>query len=104
MTEWQSPKAFASKPEDMVPSTIFMPDGKRVPICVIEAPKDSRTDVEARNVRFPLNNIGPGNPIIAKVQGQEFVATVGCLVSDGHKVFALTNRHVTGDSRRDGLV
>jgi hypothetical protein len=98
VTEWQSPKAFASKPEDMVPSTIFMPDGKRVPICVVEAPKDSKTEVEARNVRFPLNNIGPGNPIIAKVQGQEFVATVGCLVSDGHKVFALTNRHVTGDS------
>jgi hypothetical protein len=98
VNEWQDPKAFASKPGEMVPRTIFMPDGKSVPICVIEAPKASKTEVEARNVRFPLNNIGPGNPIIARVQDQEYVATVGCLVSDGHKIFALTNRHVTGDA------
>ena len=80
----------------MVPSTIFMPDGRRGPVCVIEAPKESKTEVQARHVRFPLNNIGPGNPIIAVVQGQQFVATIGCLVSDGHKIYALTNRHVTG--------
>jgi hypothetical protein len=96
VTEWQDPKEFASKPDEVVPSTIFMPDGRRVPVCVIEAPKVSKTEIQARNVRFPLNNIGPGNPIIAEVQGQEFVATIGCLVSDGHKIFALTNRHVTG--------
>ena len=96
VTEWQDPKDFASKPAEMIPSTVFMPDGKSVPICVIEAPKDQDKD-GARNIRFPLNNIGPGNPIIARVQGQEYVATVGCLVSDGHKFFALTNRHVTGE-------
>jgi hypothetical protein len=98
VTEWQDPKEFASKPNEAVPSTIFMPDGKSVPICVIEAPRESKTEIEARNTRFPLNNIGPGNPIIAKVQGQEYLATVGCLASDGHKIFALTNRHVTGDA------
>jgi len=97
VTKWQDPKDFSEKPDDIVPSTVFMPDGKRVPICVIEAPKELKTEIEARDVRFPLNNIGPGNPIIANVQGQEYVATVGCLVSDGHKVFALTNRHVSGD-------
>lgn len=96
VTEWQDPKH--AKPDQLVPSTVYMPDGKRVPICVIEAPRESRTDVEAQNIRFPLNNIGPGYPVIAEVQGQEYVATVGCLVSDGHKIFALTNRHVTGDA------
>jgi hypothetical protein len=96
--QWQDPKEFSSKPDQFVPGTIFMPDGKRVPICVIEAPKESKTEIEAQNIRFPLNNIGPGYPIIAEVQGQKYVATVGCLVSDGHKVFALTNRHVTGDA------
>jgi hypothetical protein len=95
VTEWQDPKH--SSPDQLVPSTVFMPDGKRVPICVIEAPKESKTDIEARDIRFPLNNIGPGNPVIAEVQGQRYAATVGCLVSDGHKIFALTNRHVTGD-------
>jgi len=98
VTEWQDSKEFASKPGDAIPGTIFMPDGKRVPVCVIEAPKESTTEIEVRNTRFPLNNIGPGNPIIAKVQGQEYLATVGCLVSDGHKIFALTNRHVTGEA------
>ena len=96
VTEWQDSRH--AKPDQLVPSTIYMPDGKRVPICVVEAPKEGKTEIEARNIRFPLNNIGPGNPIIARVQGQEYVATVGCLVSDGHKIFALTNRHVTGDA------
>jgi hypothetical protein len=98
VSEWQDPKKFESRPTDMVPSTVFMPDGSRVPICVVEAPKVSATPIEAPNrIAYPLNNIGPGNPLIANVQGQKFLATIGCLVSDGHKIFALTNRHVTGD-------
>jgi hypothetical protein len=97
VTEWQDPKDFSSKPAELIPSTVFMPDGKSIPICVIEAPKEPKTKIEARKIPFPLNNIGPGNPIIARVQGQEYVATVGCLVSDGHKFYALTNRHVTGE-------
>jgi hypothetical protein len=40
---------------------------------------------------------GGGRPILARVQGQEHVATIACLVRDGHKVYALTNRHVTGE-------
>src|SRR5262249_42719118 len=38
----------------------------------------------------------PGYPVLVDVQGEEHFASVGCLVSDGHKVYALTNRHVTG--------
>src|SRR5262249_18216483 len=29
--------------------------------------------------------------------GEEHVASVGCLVTDGHRTFALTNRHATGE-------
>jgi hypothetical protein len=75
-----------------------MPDGSRVPVCVVEAPKESVTPVAAQEYHYPINNIGPGNAIIASVQGQQYAATVGCLVSDGHKIFALTNRHVTGEA------
>jgi hypothetical protein len=96
VSKWEDPKAFASNPEDMVPATIFMPDGSRVPICVIEAPKEHVTPIAAITVNHPLNNIGPGDPIIADVQGQRYAATIGCLVSDGHTTYALTNRHVTG--------
>lgn len=66
-------------------------------MCVIVAPKQDRTDVGAPAIRYPLNNIGGGYPVIADVQGQLHAATIACLVSDGHKVYALTNRHVTGD-------
>ena len=97
VAKWQDPKEFSSRPEDMVPGTVFMPDGSRVPICVVEAPRESVTPVEARDIKFPLNNIGPGSALIADVQGQQYAATIGCLVSDGHKIFALTNRHVTGE-------
>jgi len=98
VSEWQDPKEFESRPEALVPSTVFMPDGSKVPICVIEAPKESTTPIEAPNKIFhPLNNIGPGSPLIATVQGQKYLATIACLVSDGHKFYALTNRHVTGE-------
>ncbi len=106
VTQWQNPKgqdprqdpkAFASRAAEMVPSTVFMPDGRRVPICVIEAPRESRTQVDVRQYNHPLNNLGPGSPVIMNVQGQDYLATVGCLVSDGHKIYALTNRHVTGE-------
>ena len=32
------------------------------------------------------------------MQGQEHVASVACLVTDGHKTYALTNRHVAGEA------
>jgi len=30
-------------------------------------------------------------------QGIDWIATVGCVVADGHRDYALTNKHVTGD-------
>lgn len=97
VTTWQDPKTFASRPEDLISKTVFMPDGSKIPICVIEAPKETVTLVEPTEIARPLNNIGPGSPLIASVQGQKYLATIACLVSDGHKIFALTNRHVTGE-------
>ncbi len=85
-------------PDQVVPPTLYLPDGRRVPVCVIEAPRQERTPAEPPEVRYPLNNIGGGYPVIADVQGREHVATIACLVSDGHKYYALTNRHVTGDA------
>ncbi len=80
-----------------MPKTLYLPDGRRVPVCVIEAPRQPKTPSAPPDVRYPLNNIGGGNPIIADVQGQQHVATIACLVNDGHKIYALTNRHVTGE-------
>lgn len=100
--KWEDPDAFGGKggqydPDQMVPRTLYLPDGRQVPVCVIVAPRQARTDIAAPPIRYPLNNIGGGYPVIADVQGQSHVATIACLVGDGHKVYALTNRHVAGE-------
>lgn len=84
-------------PDEVVPKALFLPDGRRVPVCVIEAPKRDVAPPAPPEIQFPVNNIGGGYPIVADVQGQTHFATVACLVSDGHKAYALTNRHVSGD-------
>ncbi|HZT59777.1 MAG TPA: hypothetical protein VFA21_14295 [Pyrinomonadaceae bacterium] len=84
-------------PEEMVPKAIYMPDGRVVPICVVEAQRDEYVEGEVSNVIFPDTKIGGGFPVIADVQGQEHIASLGCLVTDGHTVYALTNRHVCGE-------
>ncbi len=95
--QWMERSDAARAEGALLPKTLFLPDGRPIPVCVIEAPKQSVTSITAPDIRYPLNNIRPGSPVIARVQGWEYVATVGCLVSDGHKVYALTNRHVAGD-------
>ncbi len=105
---WVSHANLAKNGDAIVPKTLYLQDGRSVPVCVIEAPRDSVVDVDARDIRYPINNLGGGSAIVASVQGQEYAATAACLVSDGHKIFALTNRHVTGEageivrSRLDG--
>jgi hypothetical protein len=81
----------------VVPRALYMPDGRVVPVCVIEARKDEIAPGPVRNLAFPQNLIGGGYPVLAEVQGDEHVASIGCLVSDGHYVYALTNRHVVGE-------
>lgn len=81
---------------DIVPRTLYLPDGRSVPVCIIEAPRDPVTPETHSDIGYPLNNIGGGFPVLVEVQGLEHVATIGCLVTDGHKTFALTNRHVSG--------
>jgi hypothetical protein len=57
---------------------------------------EEHNEVKPVEINYPLNNIGGGSPVVADVQGRQYAATVACLVSDGHTVYALTNRHVVG--------
>jgi hypothetical protein len=98
--QWQTNKELiASVSTDIIPKTIYMPDGRLVPVCVVEAPKNEAAadPVVLEDLRFPTNMIGGGFPMIIRSQMQDNVATVGCLVSDGHTFYALTNRHVSGN-------
>ena len=85
---------------EVVPKCVYMPDGRVVPICVVEAPREAISksdDVNIDLLRFPDNRIGGGYPLIIRSQGVDRVATVGCIVSDGHNYYALTNKHVAGE-------
>ena len=45
---------------------------------------------------FPSALFGGGYVCLTQVQGQQRVGTIACLVSDGARTYALTNRHVAG--------
>lgn len=93
--EWK-PEGELS-PEDIIPKALYLDDGKSVPVCVVEAQKQDVSDPMVTNVLFPSSRIGGGYPVIASTQGREHLATIGCLVTDGHTTYALTNRHVSGE-------
>lgn len=84
-------------PINAVPKALYMPDGRVVPVCVVEAPRDESAPATPADMKFPDNLIGGGFPVIADVQQQTHIASIGCMLTDGHRVYALTNRHVAGE-------
>lgn len=101
VSEWKKKKELLKEGGgDLVPKCVYMPDGRVVPICVVEAPQETISDghdVDIDQLRFPDNRIGGGYPLIVHSQGVDRIATVGCVVSDGHSYYALTNKHVAGE-------
>jgi hypothetical protein len=97
---WQSPSDFAvergSSPDQMVPKTLYMPDGRMVPVCVVKITRSTPDHTLLPAWNWPDHLIGGGFPIISTTQGESSVASVGGLVTDGHLVYALTSRHVAG--------
>jgi hypothetical protein len=84
---------------DVVPKALYLPDGRSVPVCVIEArlqPYAKDMQVE-ESLRVPRNLLGPGSALINhEGQGLSRLGTAGCIVRDGERYYALTNRHVAG--------
>jgi hypothetical protein len=100
--EWIKPADWqrgAVNPTDLIPRSLDMPDGSAVPVCVIEADLDDSPWSPALPRHVPDSHLGGGFPVLLDVQRQEYFASIGCLVTDGHTVYALTNRHVTGGAR-----
>ena len=96
---WEKETALINDGQDnIIPKNIYMPDGRVVPICVVVAPKSvmANTMVNEAMLNFPVNLISGGFPLIVQSQGERRIASVGCLVTDGNKVYAITNKHVTG--------
>ncbi len=95
---WETVDDFRHKPSQIVPKTLYMPDGQAVPVCVVQVDEVPGDDEEAMPARIrPHNKLGGGLPITVNLQGQTHLATAGCLVSDGNLVYALTARHACGE-------
>ena len=100
VNDWKDEDDFCKNPDQVVPKLLYMPDGRVIPTCVIFIEDKEITPPALRNVNFPSELIGGGYPITTKVQEETHIASVGCLVTDGDLVYALTNKHVTGESER----
>jgi len=103
VSRWEDEEKFSTgkqyDPTQMVPKTLFLPDGHAVPVCVVQAeqaPADEPARLGPLGVP-PASKLGGGLPIRVTSQGVDRLATAGCLVSDGHYIYALTAGHVCGD-------
>jgi hypothetical protein len=98
--KWRPLAEMRRHPEEIVPSFLYLPDGRVAPTCVIYAPRDERAHPPITRLTFPRGAIGGGYPVITDVQGNEHVGSIGCLVTNGDVVYALTSRHVVGEPGR----
>ncbi len=95
--KWLSFEELRKDPEKAIPRNIYLPDGRAVPLCIVEAEKRDTISSPLESFSLPNQLMGGGYPIFSCVQGQEHVGTMGCLVTDGDRVYGLTNRHVVGE-------
>lgn len=91
--KWASLKSLGN---EAVPRTLYLPDGRVVPTCIIEAEPDESLPEPAMG---PFNNsplLGGGYSCVRDHQGVQSLGTLSCLVRKNGSYYALTNRHVAG--------
>jgi len=100
VSDWQREAELAeTNPTDVVPKCLYLPDGRSVPVCVIEARQQAwSTDLQINTGAItPRNLLAPGMALLNEDgQGMTRLATAGCIVRDGERYYVLTNRHVVG--------
>jgi hypothetical protein len=96
VSEWATRKQQRARLDEMVPPWLHLPDGRRIPTCVVHAPRQTHPQYSPVQLAFPSGLYGGGYPIITAEQGTQRMGTLTCLVTDGHDVYGLTNRHVVG--------
>jgi hypothetical protein len=113
--EWVDEVEFGKQgkpaPWQSVPKRLYMADGRCVPVCIVWAPPVPQEEMGGLEpVAWPKATFGGGLPVFVDVQQETHMATLGCLMSDGHTVYALTARHACGEPGtqisamlRDGL-
>jgi hypothetical protein len=93
--EWMVDPPGADGIDQVIPNRLYLPDGRQVPTCVVHTPLGYDEDRQPQ-LRFGSITKGPGLPLFADEQGRRRMGTIGALVTDGSRVYALTSRHVLG--------
>jgi hypothetical protein len=93
---WQHREEFASCPDQAVPRTLYLPDGRSVPTCVVRVRPDERRPPPVGAFGRASELLGGGYVCFRKGQGIDRLGTLGCLVEREGATFALTNQHVAG--------
>ncbi len=103
--EWVASTGFHHNPDQAVPPFLYLPDGRVAPTCVILVEEREYDNPGPTAWHFPTGTIGGGYPVLTPVQNADHVGSVACLVTDGKRMYALTNHHVAGvkDDRADSL-
>jgi hypothetical protein len=101
VSEWADENQFSGRghlsPSDFVPKAIYLKK-KIIPVCVVFAPivEVAPPPVDPLKLKYPKLALSGGYPVNTRVQEVDHIASIGCLVTDGHTIYALTNRHVAG--------
>jgi hypothetical protein len=100
---WLTKEEMSEQPDEVVPPLLYLPDGRVIPTCVVCAGLDEDRLRPLGGLNFPSKLIGGGYPVLTDVQNSQHVGSLGCLVTDGESVYALTNQHVIGAAGREAL-
>jgi hypothetical protein len=90
---WDSPGRLGPH---TVPSALYLPDGRVIPTCVIQATPDESLPLPAAGPAQVSSTLGGGYSCLRTDQGLNQLGTFACLVYREGSFYALTNRHVAG--------
>lgn len=82
---------------ESVPRTLYLPDGRVVPTCVVETPPDESLPPPITSIAHASSLLGGGYLCMRRNQGENAFGTISCLVRKNGNFYALTNRHVAGE-------
>ena len=92
--DWSSLEALGS---NAIPPTLYLPDGRVVPTCVILATPDESLPPAPPGPAQASALLGGGYSCLREAQGVQRLGSFACLVHREGTYYALTNRHVAGD-------
>ena len=91
--EWGDPQKLGG---DAVPRSLYLPDGRVIPTCVVLATPDESLPPPAVGPSQVSQMVGGGYSCLRSDQGVDHLGTFACLVDREGSYYALTNRHVAG--------